>query len=208
MDGAGDQLLADAGFAFDQHGNGRRGRALPHGNDARHCLRPCDDVGEGQLAFTAVLDALQFAFQRAGIECVAQRDLETFDADWLYNEIMGTRAHRGHDIVDAAMRGLHNHWEIEPGFADFRQHAHAVEARHDKVEHQRIDRFRVGVQQQGNGCIAVFDRDGVITAALHHIFDESPLYCVVVGNQNGCSHGVPRVLVLSVSNRGTLADAD
>jgi len=33
---------------------------------------PGDDVGEGEFAFAAVADALQFAFQRAGVKSVAQ----------------------------------------------------------------------------------------------------------------------------------------
>jgi hypothetical protein len=34
------------------------------------------------------------------------------------------------------------------------------------------------------------------------------LHRVVIGDQNGGSHGIPRTLQLSVSNRGTLADGD
>jgi hypothetical protein len=43
---------------------------------------------------------------------------------------------------------------------------------------------------------------------LHHIFNQAALHGIVVGDQNGGSHGVPRTQQLSVSNRGTLADAD
>ena len=48
----------------------------------------------------------------------------------------------------------------------------------------------------------------LIAAFLHHVFDQAALHRIVVGNQNGGSHGFPRTLQLSVSNRGTLADAD
>jgi hypothetical protein len=34
------------------------------------------------------------------------------------------------------------------------------------------------------------------------------LHGIVIGNQNAGSHGFPRALQLSVSNRGTLAEAD
>jgi hypothetical protein len=43
---------------------------------------------------------------------------------------------------------------------------------------------------------------------LHHILDQATLHGIVVGNQNGGGHGVPHALQLSVSNQGTLADAD
>jgi hypothetical protein len=43
---------------------------------------------------------------------------------------------------------------------------------------------------------------------LHHVFNQTALYGVVIGNQNGGDQGFPRALRLSVSNRGTLAEAD
>jgi len=55
---------------------------------------------------------------------------------------------------------------------------------------------------------AGIDDDGVIAAFLHHVFDQAAGDRVVVDNQNAGSHGFPRALQLSVSNRGNLADAD
>ena len=63
VDGARDQFLADAGFAFDQHRNGG-GRGLLRGaQHGRHGFAAGDDVGERQPAFAAVADALQFALR-------------------------------------------------------------------------------------------------------------------------------------------------
>ena len=106
------------------------------------------------------------------------------------------------------MGGLHDHGNGEAGFADFRQHAHAVEAGHHEIEHDGVDRGRVRPGQHGDRGIAAIDDDGLIAAFLHHVLDQAALYGVVVGDQNAGSHGVPRTLQLSVSNRGTLADAD
>ena len=72
VDGAGEQFLADAGFALDQHRDGRGRGLLRRAHHARHRLAAGDDVGKGQPAFAAVADALQFALQRAGVERVAQ----------------------------------------------------------------------------------------------------------------------------------------
>ncbi|WP_245321485.1 hypothetical protein [Bradyrhizobium sp. NAS96.2] len=47
-----------------------------------------------------------------------------------------------------------------------------------------------------------------MAALLHHVFNQTTLYCVVIGDQNGGSHGFPRTLRLFVSNRGNVADAD
>jgi hypothetical protein len=208
MDGTREQFLADAGFAFDQHRNRGGGGFLRGAQHARHGLAAGDDIGEGEAALAAVTDALQFAFQRAGVERVAQADLQPLHADGLDDEILGAGAHRRHHIVDAAMGGLHDDGNAEAGFADFGKHAHAVEARHHQIEHHGIDRRRVRGGQRGDGGVAAVDHDGLIAAFLHHVLDQAAGHGIVVGDQNAGSHGFPRALQLSVSNRGTLADAD
>ena len=194
VDGAGEQFLADAGFAFDQHRNGRGGGLLRRAQHGRHGFAAGDDIGKRQPAFLAVADALQFALQRAGVERVAQADLQTLDADRLDHEILGAGAHRRHHVVDAAMGGLHDDGDVEAGFADFGQHAHAVEAGHHKIEHHGVDRLGVRCGQRGDGGIAAIDDDGLIAAFLHHVLDQAARYRVIIGNQNGRSHGIPRTL--------------
>ncbi|GAC1495286.1 MAG: hypothetical protein NVS2B1_02650 [Bradyrhizobium sp.] len=208
VDGAGEQFLADAGFAFDQHRDGGGGRLLRGAHDVRHGLAAGDDIGKGQAAFAAVSDALQFAFQRAGVQRIAKRHLQPFHADRLDDEIMGPGTHRRHHIVDAAMGGLHDDGDGEAGLADLGQHAHAVEAGHHEIEHHGVDGGRVRCGEQGDRRVSGVHDDGLIAAFLHHVFNQAALYRVIVGDQNAGSHGFPRTLQLSVSNRGTLADAD
>src|SRR5262249_43660903 len=112
------------------------------------------------------------------------------------------------DIVDAAMRGLHDHGNVEAGFADPGEHAHAVEAGHHEIEHDGIDCGRVSAGQDRDSGIAAFDHHGLISAFLHYTFDEATLTGIVVRDQNAGSHGFPRNATLFVSNRGTFADAD
>src|SRR5262249_5972899 len=123
-------------------------------------------------------------------------------------EILGPGTHRGDDIVDAAMSGLHDDGDIDAGFADLGEHAHAVEAGHHEVEHDGVDIGPLGAGQQLHHGVAAVNHDSLITAFLHHILDEAALYGVVVGDQNAGSHGFPCNATLSVPNRGTLADAD
>ena len=155
-----------------------------------------------------MLDALQFAFQGAGVERIAQAHLQPLHADRLHHEILGAGAHRRHHIVNTAMRCLHDDGDIEPGFTNFCQHAHAVEAGHHKIEHHGIDPRCVRRGQHGNGRVAGVDSECVVAAFLHHVFDQPTLHRVVVDNQNAGSHGFPRAAQLFVLNRGTLADAD
>ncbi len=152
-------------------------------------------------------DALQFALERGRIERVAKRDLEPLQANRLDHEIGRARAHRRDHIVDATMGRLHDDGDAETRFADFRQDAHAVEAGHHEIEDDAVD-GRVRGGEGGDRRIAGVHHDRLIAAFLHHVVDQPAGYSVVVGDQNTGSHGVPRTLLLSVSNRGTLAEAD
>ena len=98
-----------------------------------------DDVVEAERAGAAVLDALQFAFERAGVERVAQAHQQPLDSDRLDHEIDRAGAHRGDDVVDAAVSGLHDHRHIDRGLAQPRQDAEPVEVRHDQIEDHTID---------------------------------------------------------------------
>ncbi|MGY4482347.1 hypothetical protein ACVWWR_001538 [Bradyrhizobium sp. LM3.2] len=106
------------------------------------------------------------------------------------------------------MGGLHDDGDAEARFADFRQHAHAVEAGHHEIEDDAVDNGRIGGGEDGDRGVAGIHDDRLIAAFLHHVFDQPAGYSVVIGDQNTGSHGVPRTLLLSVSNRGTLAEAD
>ena len=145
-------------------------------------------------AFAAVADALQFALERAGVERIAQRHLQPLEADRLDDEILRAGAHRRNHIVDAAMRGLHDDRDAQARFTNFCEHAEPVEARHHEVEHDRVDRLPVRSGQQGHGRIAAFDDERLVAALLHHVFNQTALHGVVIGNQDGSSHGVPRAL--------------
>ena len=73
-----------------------------------------DDVFEAKRAGAAVLDTAEFVFKRAGIERVAQTHLQALRTDRLDDEVDGARAHGRDDIVDAAVRGLHDHRHADP----------------------------------------------------------------------------------------------
>ena len=103
--------------AFDQHRDRGAGGLLGDAQHRLHARAAGDDVPEGQRAGAAALDAREFALQRARVERVAQRDLQPFGADRLDHEIGRARPHRGDDIVDAAVRGLHDHRNGKPRLA-------------------------------------------------------------------------------------------
>ncbi len=92
-----------------------------------------------ERAGAAALDAGELAFERAGGERIAQRHLQALGADRLDHEVGGARAHGGDDVVDAAVRGLHDHRDGEAGLAHPGEHAEAVEIGHHEIEHDGVD---------------------------------------------------------------------
>ena len=162
-----------------------------------------DDVGKAERAGAALLDPRQFAFERAGIERVAHADMQPFGADRLDHEIDRAGAHRRHDIVDAAMRGLHDHRHVDRGLAHFRQHAHAVEIGHDQIEDHAIDPRAVGSGEQRQRGVAGVARQRLVFELVQHPFEEPALHRIVIDNEDG--HAFPGGRTAdAVPFRGTL----
>jgi hypothetical protein len=183
VDGARDQLLADAGFAFDQHGDGRRRRLFGRAQHRTHGVRAGDHVGDAQGTVAATLEPLQFTGKPPGGQRIAQRHLQPFRARRLDHEVGGARPHHRHHIVDAAMGGLHDDGNIHARFAHARQHAEAVEVGHHQVEHHAVDALRPAEQSESR--VAAFGDQGLIAEALDHGFEQAALNRVVVDDEHG-----------------------
>ena len=144
-----------------------------------------DEVGEAERAGLALLHPRQFAFERAGVERVAQADMQPLGADRLDHEIDGAGAHRRNHIVDAAMRGLHDHRHVDRRLAHFRQHAHAVEIGHHQIEDHAIDPRAVGSGEQSKRRVAGIAHDRLVFELVQRGFKEPALHRIVVDNKNG-----------------------
>ena len=190
VDRARDQFLADAGLAFDQDRNVRSRCLLHRAQHGLHGRRAGDDVGNGERAVAAALDALQFAGEPLRGERVAQRYLQAFWRRRLDHEVGGARAHRRHHIVDAAMGGLHDHRDIEAGLAHARQHAEPVEVRHHQVEHHAIDARRLRTGEQADRGVAAVGGERQVAEALDHRLQQAALDRVVVDDEDGFGHQV------------------
>ena len=188
VDRARDQFLAGAGFALDQRrdvgGRGFLGGAQhwPHRRRAR------DHVGECQCALAAALDAGEFAAQRARLQRVAQADLKPLRARRLDDEVRGAGAHCRHHIVDAAVRGLHDHRDGAAGLAHLRQHAEPVEIRHHQIEHHAVDAGGLRSGQESCRGVAAVERLRSIAEALHHGLEQPALNRIVIDDENAGGH--------------------
>ena len=137
------------------------------------------------------LEALQFAGQRVGSERISQRHLQPLGARRLDDKIGCAGAHRGDDVVDAAMRRLDDHGNGDVGFSHARQHAKPVEIRHDKVEDDSVDAFGLGTNQQFAGGVAALDDGRPVAKPLDHCFEQAPLDRIVVDDEHYFRHYTP-----------------
>ena len=151
---------------------------------ALHARAFGDDVGKAERARAAVFDAVELAFERAGIERVAQTDVQALGADRLDHEVDGARAHRGDDIVDAAVCGLHDHRHRDRGLPHLRQHAKPVEIRHHQVEDDAIDARAVRRVEQRQRGIAVVADQRLVAEFLQHAFEQAALHRIVIDNKD------------------------
>ena len=126
-----------------------------------------------ERAGAAALDAGKLALERARGERIAQRDLQALGADRLDHEIGRARAHRRDHIVDAAMRGLHDHRNRMPRSRILREHAKTVEIGHDQIEHDGIDGRAVSSVRQRDRGIAAFGDARLVAELAHHVVERA-----------------------------------
>ena len=136
-----------------------------------------------------MLEPGEFAFERAGVERVAQADLEAFGADRLDHEIDRAGAHRRNDVIDAAMRGLHDDRQLVAGLAQPSEHAESVEIRHHQIEDHAIDPAAVRQGKQLQRRVAVVERERLVAEFLQHALKQAALNRIVVDDEHAAAHG-------------------
>jgi hypothetical protein len=94
LDGAGDQLLADARFALEEDGDVRFRRALAEANHAHHVLAFREQVLQMQRAGGPLVHPPDLVLQRVEAQRVLDRDLQALGADRLDDEVDRPGAHR------------------------------------------------------------------------------------------------------------------
>ena len=191
LDGARDQLLADARFALDEDRDLRGGGALAEADDALHGRAAGDDVAEGEGAGDGALHARDLAFQRAELERVLDGHLQALGRCRLDHEIDRAGAHGVDHRVDAAVRRLHDDRKLAVHLAQLGQNPHAVEVGHHEVEDDQRHRVAVGAGEQGDGGLTALDGDGGVAHALHRRAQQAALDGVVVDDEDGGRHDRP-----------------
>ena len=180
LDGAGDELLADARLAFDQHGDVGGGGALAERDHALHAVAANDEVVEGERAFDLLLDAADLVGERLDLQRALDRHLEALGRGGLDHEIDGARAHGVDGGVDRAVRGLHDDGGQPRLAVELVEHGHAVDPVHDQVEQNEADFGALGPFEDLQGLLAGAGAFGVEAEPLDGFFKNAALGGIVV----------------------------
>ena len=182
VDGAGDQLLAGAGFAQDEHGGLRWGDFGDQRADALHAGRGAD---QPRRAFDALQPALQRAVLLRELALFLHAAQQRFDLDQLagLGEIVERAVPQGGDRrFQRRLAGEHDRVGIGAQLLGLGDDVDAVEARHVEVDEQAIE--RVLLERGGGGEAVGADGDAVAhprNFELHQLLQRA----LVVGEQHG-----------------------
>jgi len=180
LDGARDQLLADARLTLDQHGDVGGGGALAERDDALHRLAANDEIVEGQRPLDLLLDAADLARERLDAERGLDGDLEPLGRGGLDDEIGRARAHRADGRIDRTVRGLDDDRGDARPLREPLEDGHAVDARHHEVEQHEADRAAVRPLEDLDGLLAGIGGSGLEALPLDHLFQDATLGRIVV----------------------------
>jgi hypothetical protein len=140
--GAGDQLLADAALAGDQHGDGDLAARSPMRLTMVMAGEVADQVGEGGLAAGVLLQALDLALQVAHRQGVADRDDDAFREAGLMKKSLAPACMALTTVSTPPRGGQHDHRLVEAAGAHLLQGVLAAHAGHDQVEQDHVGGLR------------------------------------------------------------------
>ena len=195
VDGPGDQLLAGAGFAQDQHGRLRGGDFGDQRANALHAGRVAD---QPRRAFDALQPALERAVLLRELALFLHAAQQGFDLDQLARlgeVIERTVAQRGDGRFERRLAGEHDRFGVGAKLLGLGDDVDAAQARHVEIDQQAIE--RVLFQRGGGGQAVGADRDAMAHPRdfeLHQLL-QRPL---VVGEEDGEALGVVGVVELAV----------
>ena len=189
MQGAGDDLLADAALAGDQDGNGGFGGPGAQRLDHAHRRAVAHDIVEAGAALDALGQASDLGGQALHLHGVAHADQQAFRAHRFDEEVLGPGLHGLDHHVDAAVGRQDDDRLIDPGATQFGQ---AFQPRH--LGHHHVQQDQVGpaaARHPVDGLAAAGGMDHGVAVPLQHGLDQPALGRIVVNDQDGLGHENP-----------------
>ncbi len=181
MDRAGDQFLAGARFAADQH----RGVALRHFPDhAKHALQRAavaDDAVEVVDVVLRVPEVIELVAHAPHFERLLDLHFHLFDFEGLLHVIERAALHRFHRRVHGAERRHQNHGRRRVQRLGGAEYVEAVAAAHLQVAQHHVE---VAFVEPLDGLVAVRGFVHLVTRGRQRACESAPERVVVVSNQN------------------------
>ena len=139
MDRAGEELLARAALALDQHRRRRRGHLLDEHHGATERRAAADDRALPQQIVQALLQHLVLLDQLAALERLVDELEQLLAPERLGEKVVGAVLHRLHGLFDGAERGQQD--DVDVGRDRFRgaQQLEPREAGHLEIGEDQID---------------------------------------------------------------------
>ena len=194
LDEAGEEFLADAAFALDQHRDLRLRGASGQFDRRGQAGARADDIDRRDAFLGLALQARDLAAQRAELHDVVEGDGEPFGPDRFDQEVGRAGAHGLDRRIDAAMTGQDDDRQIRFGWCQALQHRHAVKAGHVEVEQHNIGRGRRpggAGQQDVDGGFAILGGRCKVTHRADDLAVETALDGVVVNDKDAFGHDPP-----------------
>ena len=148
MEGLGDQLLAGAALAEDEHVALRRRGQADEVEDLLHRRALADDLVEAVALLELLLERAVLARQAALFEAFADGEQDLFVLERLGDVVESADAHRFDGALDRGVRRDHDHHLLGIARAQLLQDLHARHAGEHEIEQHEIDRFALGKEQR------------------------------------------------------------
>src|SRR3984957_9760310 len=183
LDGAGDHLLADARFSFDENRNVRLRRPPAEADDLMHLAADTDEIVEIETVIGAFLEPRHFTRQRADLECVPDGDCDPLGACRLDQKIACARAHRLDGGIDSAPRRQYDDRKIVMTDLYPGQHRQAIHIGHDEIEEHERELVAPRTIQQVERRLATGRGDDRHSRARDSRFEQPALDGIVVDDK-------------------------
>ena len=139
MDRAGDQLLAGAGFAANQHGRIALGHLADHVEDAAERLAAADDLVEVVVLLPLVAQVIELVAQPLQLERLLDLDFHLLELERLLHVVERAKLHRLDGGRHRAERGHQDHRRRGMQRLGGAQHVEAVGAPHLEVADDDVE---------------------------------------------------------------------
>ncbi|OPZ08154.1 MAG: hypothetical protein BWZ10_02707 [candidate division BRC1 bacterium ADurb.BinA364] len=180
MHRAGDQFLADAGFAGNQRQRVAGRQVADFVLDAPHRLALADQTGEGLAGFELRSQKPVFVEQAALLQRLAQPDEGFALFRFLGDIVGGAQLHRLDGGFDRVDRSQHYHRQIgveslDIAGADGAQQLDPAHARHLDVGDDKIEKSGAHPFERGGSGVGDFDFEALGSQIASHALGESPV---------------------------------